>query len=89
MWKKSDRIGKINKTRVRQLTRDAQHITEKSFEILREEIGGRVTILKAMKPKRKFIDDEAAFLEEIEASLLEARVVIIEDIQKISDIGSH
>jgi hypothetical protein len=88
MWKRTETINKKNKHKSRTLTKEAEGMTEKSFEILREGVVERIATLKAMRPKRKYIDDEISFLQELESDLLEARVLIVDDIHKMSDIDS-
>lgn len=88
VWNKTDKINKKNKHKSKTTSKDTESITEKSFDILREGVAERIALLKNMKPKRKYIDGEVSFLEELESDLLEAKSIIVDDIYKISDSNS-
>lgn len=80
IWYRLSRVVR----RLRREAREAEHVLEKSFDILRKDISTHVTRLKAVQSERKLTSEEILFLERFEEELAEAKDVIAKEVQDIS-----
>lgn len=69
---------------IRREEEEAELIVEKSFAILRKELHNYITSLKASKSRKKIVKEKLEFLEQFEEDLLEAKDIIVNEVQDIS-----
>ena len=70
--------------RVRRDGKEAEHMLEKSFHMLRQDIDTHIARLKAVKDKRKLTKEEVVFLKKFEQNLMQAEDRMTKKIKRVS-----
>ena len=70
--------------RMKRESQEAEKMLEKSFNVLRKDIDTHIARLKAAKNKRKLTEEEILFLEQFEEELVEAKNILVKEVQDIS-----
>ncbi|MBI3888446.1 hypothetical protein HY311_01490 [Candidatus Nomurabacteria bacterium] len=80
-WYKFSRLIR----RLRDKTKETEHLIDKSFDLLRKDISSHVARLKTAQITRKLTSEEVIFLEEFEEELEDAKDVVEKKVEDISN----
>jgi hypothetical protein len=81
MWYKFSKLIR----HLRNKTKEAQHLVDKSFDLLRKDINSHIMRLKTAQNTRKLTSEEMIFLEQFEEELEDAKDVVEKKVEDITN----